>query len=438
MRTKHLILILIGVIIATIVFIAFGPAGEPNESFKNIVVQTHQQFKEFQENLRVGLERKKLDIDPKYLLLLGFTSSKDVSTQQQQLDQQETAIGSSNQILPKTDFPAPATKAEQELIELRGLRRPQDVASFGGQPGDREQRGQRKRVTTPYNGTKSNFTIVTYVLEGQAASAIILAQNIAAKLPTEYLLIYDLGVSDQQLRDLGAYCNNSRCSVITYDLSEFPSFVGDQRTHAYRPIVIKDGLMRARSVLFLENNMRVRGSSAQLQSLQSIVMKPGVKRAGVKNAGVLGWNTPTAVSSLTHPKMFDYFASKAEEFNFLRMVDLDAVFFSDSPLVTEKIMLPWLKCCLTLECIDPIGAQSNGCKFNKKPLYRYSGCHGYDASAFNIVLGLTSQMDNSEYSLPSDSPRNMFYKETLEQATRILESRRRNSSETSDHPFTDD
>ncbi|KAI8037197.1 hypothetical protein M5D96_009948 [Drosophila gunungcola] len=391
-----------------------------------------------QENLRVGLERKKLDIDPKYLLLLGFTSSKDVSTQQQQLDQQETAIGSSNQILPKTDFPAPATKAEQELIELRGLRRPQDVASFGGQPGDREQRGQRKRVTTPYNGTKSNFTIVTYVLEGQAASAIILAQNIAAKLPTEYLLIYDLGVSDQQLRDLGAYCNNSRCSVITYDLSEFPSFVGDQRTHAYRPIVIKDGLMRARSVLFLENNMRVRGSSAQLQSLQSIVMKPGVKRAGVKNAGVLGWNTPTAVSSLTHPKMFDYFASKAEEFNFLRMVDLDAVFFSDSPLVTEKIMLPWLKCCLTLECIDPIGAQSNGCKFNKKPLYRYSGCHGYDASAFNIVLGLTSQMDNSEYSLPSDSPRNMFYKETLEQATRILESRRRNSSETSDHPFTDD
>nr|ADB91409.1 MIP02889p [Drosophila melanogaster] len=52
MRTKHLILILIGVIIATIVFIAFGPAGEPNDSFKNIVVQTHQQFKEFQRGAR--------------------------------------------------------------------------------------------------------------------------------------------------------------------------------------------------------------------------------------------------------------------------------------------------------------------------------------------------------------------------------------------------
>jgi len=143
--------------------------------------------------------------------------------------------------------------------------------------------------------------------------------------------------------------------VITYDLSEFPSFVADQRTHAYRPIVIKDGLMRARSVLFLENSMRVRGGSAQLRSLQSIVMNPGVGKSAVKSAGVLGWNTATAVSSLTHPKMFDYFESKAEEFNFLRMVDLDAVFFSDSSLVAEKIMLPWLKCCLTLECIDPIG-----------------------------------------------------------------------------------
>ncbi|EDV59604.1 uncharacterized protein LOC6541761 [Drosophila erecta] len=436
MRTKHLILILIGVIIATIVFIAFGPAGEPNDSFKNIVVQTHQQFKEFQENLRVGLERKKLEIDPKYLLLLGFTSPNDAAGQQQQLDQQNVAdIGSSGQ-LPKTDFSAPATKAELELSELRGLRRPQDAVTFGSQSGD--QKGQRKRITTPYNGTKSNFTIVSYVLEGQVASAILLAQNIAAKLPSEYLLIYDLGVSEEQLRDLGSYCNNSRCSVITYDLSEFPSFVADQRTHAYRPIVIKDGLMRARSVLFLENYMRVRGGSAQLRNLQSIVMNPGARKAGVKSAGILGWNTATAVSSLTHPKMFDYFESKAEEFNFLRMVDLDAVFFSGSSLVTEKIMLPWLKCCLTLECIDPIGAQSNGCKFNKKPMFRYSGCHGYDASAFNIVLGLTFQMDTSEYSLPGDSPRNIFYKETLEQATRILESRRRNSSETSDHPFTDD
>lgn len=35
-----------------------------------------------------------------------------------------------------------------------------------------------------------------------------------------------------------------------------------------------------------------------------------------------------------------------------------------------------------------LGAQSGGCRFDKKPGYRYSGCHGYDVSALNIVLGL--------------------------------------------------
>ncbi|SPP75542.1 uncharacterized protein LOC117584354 [Drosophila guanche] len=421
MRTKHLILILIGVIFATIVFIAVGPAGEPNDSFKNIVVQTHQQLKEFQENLRVGLERKKLEIDAKYLVLLGFTAAKDGSIQQQQEQQQQKEL---HQQLPQTD-PGPATKAELELSDLRR----QHAQEADANAAEREKEmGQHKRITTPYNGTKSNFTIVTYVQEGQAPSAILLAQNIAVKLPGEHLLIYDLGVSEDQLKSLSAYCNISRCAVITYDLSEFPSFVADQRTHAYRPIVIKDALLRARSVLFVENYMRMRGGYHELQELQSRGMV----------AGVLGWNTPTAVSSLTHPKMFDFFESDAEDFIFLRMVDLDVVFFVDNLFVTDKILLPWLKCCLTQECIDPIGAQSNGCKFNKKPLYRYSGCHGYDASAFNIVLGLTWHWDNSKYSLPSDDAKNVFYKETLEQSTRILESRRRNSSETSDHPFTED
>lgn len=81
------------------------------------------------------------------------------------------------------------------------------------------------------------------------------------------------------------------------------------------------------------------------------------------------------------------------------------------------------------------GAQSGGCKFNKKPQYRYSGCHGYDASAFNIVLGLTFGFDEKKYSIFEP---NTFYMESLEQATKTLENKRRNMSDTSEHPFTED
>lgn len=43
------------------------------------------------------------------------------------------------------------------------------------------------------------------------------------------------------------------------------------------------------------------------------------------------------------------------------------------------------------------GAQSGGCRFNKKPQYRYSGCHWYDGSALNIVLGLKFGFDEGQY-----------------------------------------
>lgn len=115
--------------------------------------------------------------------------------------------------------------------------------------------------------------------------------------------------------------------------------------HAYRPIVIKDALQRSKTILFTENYIRIRGNSHDLYELH---------RKSLKN-GILGWTTRKAVSTRTHPKMFDYFETDSDDFIFLRMVGLDAVFFTDTPLINEKILLPWIKCTLTLECIHPIG-----------------------------------------------------------------------------------
>lgn len=91
---------------------------------------------------------------------------------------------------------------------------------------------------------------------------------------------------------------------------------------------------------------------------------------------------------------------------------------------------------MTLNSFLSTGAQSNGCRFDKKPLYRYSGCHAYDVSAFNIVLGLTWNFDETKYSLHDEN--DFYYIETHEQATKILESKRRNSSDTSDRSYTDE
>lgn len=42
-------------------------------------------------------------------------------------------------------------------------------------------------------------------------------------------------------------------------------------------------------------------------------------------------------------------------------------------------------------------------RYDKKPLFRYSGCHHYDASAFNVALGVMFSYDTRLY-LAATSP----------------------------------
>lgn len=125
-------------------------------------------------------------------------------------------------------------------------------------------------------------------------------------------------------------------------------------------------------------------------------LEPLLQKA--RSTGVVTWATHHAASSLTHPKMFDYFHTSSESFFFLPMVQSSHIMLYNTAEVHTKLMLPWIQCALTQDCIDPIGAQSSGCRFNKKPLYRYSGCHRYDGSALNIVLGLMFKETSYVYS----------------------------------------
>lgn len=192
--------------------------------------------------------------------------------------------------------------------------------------------------------------MVTYSLYGQLASTILYAQNILSKLPNERLLIYDLGLSDYDVLKLQGFCNNSKgCQVLTFDLSPFPSYILDEKTHAFRPIIIKDALSRSKTILFTENNIRLRGASKNFNDIR--------KKTESKDHSVIGWFTATKqpVSSQTHPKMFEYFDLKAENFYFVHLVSIDVVFLHHTKFLDEKVMLPWLKCILTPECIHPIG-----------------------------------------------------------------------------------
>lgn len=284
-----------------------------------------------------------------------------------------------------------------------------------------------------YNITKQNFSIVSYVQPGQLAASILHLQNLATIMPpTEKLVIYDLGLSEADQMTLSLFCNSStiKCSVVPKDFSQFPSYIMDDKLHLFRPLIIKHALSRFKTILFIANHVRLRGTSKAFSEIR----KQTEEQSFVKSLEI----RKLPITSNTHPRMFDYFDSDADSFLFVRQVTLDAVYFHDSKFLDEKILLPWIKCLFTPQCIQPIGASSNSnhCKFNKKPQYRYSGCHGYDESAFNIVCGLAFNFNEAKYSVTNDG--SLFYKETLDDSIRILENRKRNISETSEHPYSEE
>ncbi|XP_043270906.1 uncharacterized protein [Venturia canescens] len=171
------------------------------------------------------------------------------------------------------------------------------------------------------------------------------------------------------LRNITHYLPNNNIAVFGVGLSDYAS----QTT----------ALNTLGNILYMDSNVRLNSSDV-------------VKYLSPKS-GVLTWPTKHAISSLTHPKMYEYFHVPAESFFFLPFVRASHIVLRNTREIRNNVMLPWVQCALTRDCICPIGAQSAGCRFNKRPQYRYSGCHAYDTSALNIILGLYFNYDDSCY-----------------------------------------
>lgn len=219
-----------------------------------------------------------------------------------------------------------------------------------------------------------NVTVVSLIRPGSEQNIYGFVKNVSHFLPNNSIVVYSVGLNEDVLQTVRSVCNSSKCNVVQFDLSFFPAHAEDDRLHVYRPLVIQTALNTLENVLYMDSNVRLNSSK--------------VSKYLLPKSGILTWPSSHAISSLTHPKMYEYFHTTSESFLFLPLIRASRIIIRNTNEIREKIMLPWVQCALTRDCICPIGAQSAGCRFNKKPQYRYSGCHAYDTAALNIVLGL--------------------------------------------------
>ncbi len=180
-----------------------------------------------------------------------------------------------------------------------------------------------------------------------------------------------------------------------FEASGYPGHVRNTKTGAFRPILIQRTLRDAGSVLWMDIGERFTAAGKE-------AIEPYLERA--RQSGVLTWAMDDQIptSSRTHPKMFAKLGvhsdgSDLENYNFQHMVSLRTLLAYNTQQVRDDLMSPWVRCALSEDCLEPLGAQSSGCRFDKKPQYRYSGCHGYEVAALNVILGQMFRFDETRY-----------------------------------------
>lgn len=244
--------------------------------------------------------------------------------------------------------------------------------------------------------------VVTGVEPGRAEFVPGFQRSVSQYLPDSPILMYDLGLTRYEKALVSQTCNSTLCTVVEFQFSLWPDHVRDLKLQAYRPIAIQQVLRESGLALWLDLDYRVTFGDlsswidrAKQTGIQAWPQEPLTKDTG---GGVGATRAATATTSLTHPKMFDYFPDVTkEDYEFQHMVSGSCLLLVDSPALRLSLLTPWLRCVLTEDCINPIGAQSTGCRFDKKPQYRYSGCHKYDVSALNIVLGQMFKLREAAY-----------------------------------------
>ncbi|KAL8574867.1 hypothetical protein ACOMHN_044889 [Nucella lapillus] len=251
----------------------------------------------------------------------------------------------------------------------------------------------RTQVMTPAPATADldpgGHVVIASSVEGEGEkmeNAVMLMESVAQHMGGYHLVMFDLTSSETTHMLVKKYCNSTwNCEVRKFEFDKYPSHVADLPIRSYRPICIQELLKTYKGVIWADE-----GRYFQKGNLTSILTQ-------ARKVGVVAWTIADPTSAITHPKMFDFFKTRQELYYFHRAVETSHMVIYNSPSVKLQVMLPWVKCALLEDCINPTGAQSVGCNFMRKPLFKYSGCHYYDMSALNVILGPLFEFDERSY-----------------------------------------
>ncbi|CAG5131126.1 unnamed protein product, partial [Candidula unifasciata] len=223
------------------------------------------------------------------------------------------------------------------------------------------------------------------------------------------LIFYNLGLTSQERNLMTKYC---KCQVTDFPFEKFPKFMANLKCYAWKPVVIKAHLQKARFVFWMDASIRFH-SSAKKMFFQFL------KAAQERGLQIGGSGADSAFR--TSRSMYHFFGDEPCAYLGLGQAKATLGVYHREHFVDRAILEPWVACALREECICPSNDSDHDCSGSKTAAMKY-----YHRKS-GIVYGMCHRFDQSAISLILHKLYQEFYKWVMVQTEFLLSIRRRHT-----------
>ena len=192
-------------------------------------------------------------------------------------------------------------------------------------------------------------------------------------MPNTKIIVYDLGLTDSQVSTLQTYCN---VEIRKFNFQKYPEYFKNLLNYAWKTAIAKEMSEEFELFFYCDSSVRLKNSFSHLLPL--LLRFPFVPCSVISDL----------IVGRTHDGMLKYLhmnMTRSELAKVKPSIQAGVYMMWVTPLIKEKLLVPWIDCGMHKDCISPEGATLRGCH-RRNQNGSYIGCHRYDQSAMNMIL----------------------------------------------------
>uniref|UniRef100_A0A7I4YV69 Uncharacterized protein n=1 Tax=Haemonchus contortus TaxID=6289 RepID=A0A7I4YV69_HAECO len=236
---------------------------------------------------------------------------------------------------------------------------------------------------------------VTAMSDNHFKEGLTLVANIRELWPQKKILVYDLGLPPEYIKELQEKC---LVEIRPFPFEIFPSYVKDLYQYRWKPLIIAMTLKEFGAVWYMDTSIRWKKDRLDQvydeircrrhydwPESRNFLENPNVTTCG-KSAYLLQLPSFHGIYPTTNPGVYEYIPTMLDYLKQRSCENHDAGFAFVVRTKDAINILKWyVLCALEKKCMAPPGSQLS-CEFGENPFDYYAGCHRYDQSVINLLL----------------------------------------------------